>query len=191
MKETLNFIRKSLSSMSNSLLKTLGNKVAEILSEVDENFRFSQWYSVILDIVDSKLVKEPASKPKRTRPENICKIRFDNKGIELINVGRILRSEAVLEALPSDANAFESPTVFYNLLPPISLKIFNFNKFVSDENILLCNCENSPFKDAHHGHIVIGNIDMVSDSHLKKLFLKGPKYREPKSLDWEKARDAL
>ena len=140
------------------------------------------------------LAKEPAIKPKRARPENICKIRFENKGIELINVGRILRSETVLEALPSDAIAFESPTVVYNLLPPISSKIFNFNKFVSElkvqdflqyENILPCNCENSPFKDAHHGHIVTGNLDIVSDSHLKKLFLKGPKYREPKSLDWE------
>ena len=117
----------------------------------------------------------------------------------MINLGLILRSKSVLESLPSDGNTFESHTVVYNVLPPISSKIFNFKKFVSekvndflqDETILPCNCENSPFSDAHHGHIITGNLDIVADPNLKKLFLKGPKFREPKPFDWVMARASI
>ena len=109
--------------MKKSRLKTLGKKVSEFLVDVDENSSYAQWYSAISDIIDSKLFKEPVIKSKCSIPKNICKIRFENKGIELINLGRILRSKSVLESLPSDGNLFESPTVVYNLLPPISSSI--------------------------------------------------------------------
>ena len=39
--------------------------------------------------------------------------------------------------------------------------------------------------------LLLAIVDIVSEPFLKKLFLKGPKYREPKSLDWEKARISI
>ena len=83
---------------------------------------------------------------------------------------------------------------------PIGSKIFNFNKFVSsldlsafvkDNTILPCHCKDSPFKDNHHGHIISGDLRIVRDNKLRKIISKGPKFREPQKLDWDKARDSI
>ena len=200
-KEALNFIRKSLSSLNKKELKKLGEIISDKLNNVDNDFQFSQWYSMALDIIDSKLFKEkPVNSKSKAPPKNICKIRFENKGVEMINVGRILNSKIVTEAIPSAKNNFESPTVVYDLLPPISSKIFNFNKFVcelkvqeflSDDSILPCNCADSPFRDSHHGHVITGDLNIVPEINLRKLLLKGPKYREPKQVDWDIAKRSI
>ena len=99
--------------------------------------------------------------------------------------------------IPSTEIKFETPTVVYNLTNPIRSKIFNFNQFTSkfdinaflnDENILPCHCEESPFRDTHHNHIVSGNLKIIDNNKLRKLLSKGPKYREPKKLCWEESR---
>ena len=55
------------------------------------------------------------------------------------------------------------PMLTYKLQPPIRSKIFNYKKFVESldinsfiqkETIIPCNCENSPYKDSEHGHII-------------------------------------
>ena len=87
--------------------------------------------------------------------------------------------------------------VTYELGSPLSAKIFNFNNFVNnlavddflkDPNILPCKCENSSFTDKHHGHIVTGDLRIISNNHFRKIFSKGPKYRENRPIDLDKAR---
>ena len=63
--------------------------------------------------------------------------------------------------------------------------------FVKDNTILPCNCKDSPFRDDHHGHIISGDLRIVTDNKLRKVFSKGPKFREPRKLDWDKARDSI
>ena len=92
------------------------------------------------------------------------------------------------------AKSFTPPTVVYSLNSPISSKIFNFNKFVSsldverflqDSSSLPCSCENSPFSDRNHNHIISGDLRLVKNNQLRKLFTKGPKYRERKMINWD------
>ena len=45
--------------------------------------------------------------------------------------------------------------------------------------------------DQHHGHIVTGDLRIVTNGKLRKLLTKGPKYREPKSLDFSKAKEHI
>ena len=75
--------------------------------------------------------------------------------------------------------------VTYKLGLPLSTKIFNFNPFVNrldlDEfllnpNILPCKCINSPFADKYHKHVVTGDLRIIDNYHLRKLFTKGPKF---------------
>ena len=104
----------------------------------------------------------------------------------MINLSSILNSSSVTDAIPSSINKkFTAPTVLYSLTEPISTKIFNFNKFVSsldlpafvkDNTILPCNCKDSPFKDDHHGHIISGDLRIITDNKLRKIFSKGPKF---------------
>ena len=130
----------------------------------------------------------------------LCRIVFDNKGIERINLSRLLHDPEVKGSIPSIASKFETPTVIFNRSQTTGSKIFNFNKFVrnldidsvvNDNSILPCQCNDSPFSDRDHRHIMTGNLKIIQNNKLRKLFTKGPKYREPKVTDWNEARKCI
>ena len=197
----MNNLRILLSSMKKSELKILSDKLNDhVSSQRDDNFSFSQWYLAALDFIESKLFKPVPVKPKRKKPENVCKIYFHNKALDFINLSHILNDSELEGTIPMDARDFPIPTVVYNLPPPIRSKIFNFNKFIEDldlnqflmdNNTVPCVCENSEFKDERLGHILTGNLSIVKNNALRKLLTKGPKYREPRNINFQKARDNI
>ena len=118
-------------------------------------------------------------------PTNPCHIPFDNKTIEITNLARIFKFPKVVQAILSVAKTFHIPNLVYTLKEPEESKIFNFNKFstslhvksfLSDPSILPCSCANSEFKDPHHQHTITGDLRVVENKKLRKLFSKGPKY---------------
>ena len=140
------------------------------------------------------------AKEKRSPPANRCIVDFKNKGIELINLARIFHNPSIQNAFPKQAGTFEPPTVVYRLVDSIRTTIFNFSKFVReldvdaflrDNNILPCNCNSSIYADPYHKHIVSGDLRLISNNKLRKLFTKGPKYREPVSIDLQEAKVEL
>ena len=85
------------------------------------------------------------------------------------------------------------------LTPLISTKFFNFNKvvnildlalFLTNPDSLLCKCNNSPF-DRHHKHILTGDLRVIRNNVLRKLFIKGIKYREVRPINLEKAKRCI
>ena len=199
-KNVMNYIRTSLTCLKKSELRRLGDSVTDILSAKPLDFPFSQWYSVILDIVDCRLYKPKPEKKKRPPKSNLIRVHFCNKGVEAVNLSSILHQSEVLEAVPSVAKSFKIPTVVYTLDPPSGSKIFNFNKFVSSLDVdrflqdpasLPCGCSDSPFVDKHHGHIVSGDLRLIENNRLRKLFAKGPKYRERKLVNWKLTEEKL
>ena len=87
-------------------------------------------------------------KSKRKPPKNVCSIFFENKGVEFINITRILRDPDIVKSLPSSSVKFPIPMTTYTLTPPISTKIFNFNNFVKnlDLDLFLTNPDSLPCK---------------------------------------------
>ena len=90
--------------------------------------------------------------------------------------------------------------VTYKLTSPISTKFSNFNKFVNNldldlfltnQDSLPCKCNNSPFVDRYHKHIVTGDLRIIKNNALRKLFIKGPKYREVRPINLEKAKRCI
>ena len=74
---------------------------------------------------------------------------------------------------------------------PIRNLIFNYNSVVSDPDILntlpdTCNCSSSKFCYKPFGHIVTGNLDVISNVKLRCVISKGPKYRLPQDNNFEK-----
>ena len=137
---------------------------------------------------ESKLYKPWPPKLKKKPLENICNIFFDNQEVELVNIARILRDPEISSALPTSIE-FPIPTMTYKLGLPLSTKMFNFNNFVNtldlDEfllnpDILPCKCINSPFANKYHKHIVRGDLRIIDNYHLRKLFTEVPKFRETK-----------
>ena len=85
----------------------------------------------------------------------------------------------------------------YELAETIHSKLFIYKKFVqsidvdsflSDNTVLPCECHNSPFLNQDHNHVINGNLEIVTNSELRNLISKGPKYREPAQFSCEKAK---
>ena len=196
----MNYIRVSLSSLKKCKLKTLHNLISNEIADYKEKILYGLWYSAVIDFIESKLFLNISDIKKKQPPKNICKIYFDNKAIEMINLPKIIRDISLETTLPSIPNKFTLPMIVYKLSTPISSTIFNFKKFVKnldtnlfiqDNSILPCTCDNSPFKDPYHKHIVSGDLNIVTNNKLRKLLSKGLKYRESKPLNWVKARDSI
>ncbi len=54
------------------------------------------------------------------------------------------------------------------------------------ENVHACGCSMSSFCDPHHGHVVTGDLRIINNRKLRSLLCKGPKYREPQNVQWDK-----
>ena len=116
--------------------------------------------------------------------------------VELINVPHIFHYQSVKACLSTDIK-FGDFTVVYTLANPISSKV---NKFISNldvkatfrnNTILSCTYIGSGFLGKHHQHIVTGNLQIVVNNKLRKLFSKCSKYREKSLISWVKAKSSI
>ena len=168
-----------------------------------------QWYLYILDIIDTKMIKTTIVPPKRSAPENVCTIRFVNKGMEQIKISEIIRHSDTIKSLPESLQKEDDvPKVVMKLDSPIRNKIMNYEATVrsiqhmnedeisltlnSESNsIYPCTCSESEYCDPHHGHVVTGDLRFISNPKLRKLFSKGPNYRENKTINYHKCMNEI
>ena len=121
------------------------------------------------------------------------KISFLNKGIDFIDLQSIFNDNRVKDCIPRYFKNIENPIICYKYKKPIRNVIFNYNKTVSDLNIIsntptTCDCAQSKFCYTPSGHIITGNFDIITDKRIRNLFTKGPKYRLPSSIDFDKCK---
>ena len=195
----MNFSRIYISSLKRSHLRLLGDIVNDYLARQSGKFPFLPWYEACLDIICTKIYKTPPKNVKN-KPANILSIFFHNKSLDYINISKIINDPMVLAKLPLEFNKINNPTVVYRLTKGIRNKIFNYKPFISeldvdafvaDNSILPCSCGDSPYRDDHHGHVITGDLRIVQDNKLRKLLSKGPKYREPATLDFGKGKEEI
>ena len=199
-KDAPNFIRISISSMKKSYLKITHQLLSTKLYDSPSDFIFSIYYHQATDLIESKIYKLLTPKSIKKPPKNMCSIFFKNKGVEFINIARILRGPDIVKSLPSSFVKFPIPMVTFKVTPPISTKFFNFKKFVNNLDLdlfltnpdsLPCKCNNSPFVDIYHKHIVTGDLRIIKNNAARKLFIKRPKYREVRPINLEKAKHCI
>ena len=108
---------------------------------------------------------------------HFIKIPFINKGIEFIDLPSIFRDNNVISAIPSYFENTESPIICYKYNKHIRNTILNFNKLVSDLDIETSSpdswdCKDSEFCYQPAGHIVTGNLKIITDSRIRSVFQK-------------------
>ena len=193
----MNLIRVLLSSLKKSQCRTLADRINDYLLDKHDTFHFSQFFSAALDICQYKIgTPSFIQSNKKSPPSNCCHIKFNNKAMDFINIHKIMRDKDTVASLPHDLRN-DIPTVIYKLTDSIRSKLFNYKEFVQtidvdafiqDNTILPCDCAGSPFVDPDHNHILTGDLNIVSDSKLRGLIAKGPKYREPLPFSFDKAK---
>ena len=200
LRNTMNLIRVLLSSLKKAQCRILFDRISDFLSGKSETFRYAQYFVAALDIAKSKIGRPLISSTKtRPAPTNCCHIKFNNKAVDFINLQKIFRHKEVRNALPSHLIQ-DSPTVVYQLSDTIRSKLFNYKEFVqtldvdsfiANPGILPCDCDQSPFVNHDHGHIISGDLNIVSDQKLRSLIAKGPKYREPQPFSCHQAKSDI
>ena len=116
-KDAPNFIRISISSMKKSYLKITHQLLSTKLCDSPSDFIFSIYYHQAIDLIESKIYKPLTPKSKKKPPKNVCSIFFENKGVEFINIARIIRDPDIVKSLPSSSVKFSIPMVPHKLTP--------------------------------------------------------------------------
>ena len=198
-RNTMNLIRVLLASLNKSNYKKIGDTINDFLLNKHDNFLYSQFFLAALDIISAHTWKPPNIIKPKPPSKYRCNINFCNKGVDFINLPQILNNAELIKLLPPSFNK-APPMVVFDLVKPIRSKIFNHKKtiqqldveaFLADPSIFPCCCMDSPFMDAHHGHIITGDLRIVQNNKLRKLLIKGPKFRESEGICWNKARESI
>ena len=121
---------------------------------------------------------------------------FLNKGLEFIKLSSITNHPEIKSYLPEQLKIkCHNPFVTYNLGNIIRNK--TVKSIIIDENVSSdtntgdSQCSNSSFLDPYHIHIVTGDLLIVENSKLRKLLGKGPNYREPPTINFDKCLQAI
>ena len=97
-------IRVSIKSFKKSFLKHICNDVYDFRSSKADSFPNKQWYEMTLDLIESRICNPPASKTTKTKPKNLIKLHFVNKGMGMINISKVINDENVKKSLPTQFN---------------------------------------------------------------------------------------
>ena len=190
----VNKFRLSISTLRKSHLKSMALRV----NDIPNSHKFSQWYKIVIDLIETKLYTPPPPKKKKKVPNFRLNLLLSNKSFDLINLPKILRTKSCLDLKPDGITEDDTPMVVFTLSEPIRSNIFNYTKFVSSLDIneahrdiqsIPCHCNqfHPKFIDQHHKHILTGDLTLVENAKLHNLLKKGPKYREPAKINFDDA----
>lgn len=159
---------------------------------------FKQMNAIIRDLINFKIhhrhsYLESKSKSKSKIDNVMIKVKYINKGIELLKLETIFNHKSIVGSLPSFCK-FKKPTIIYNYLPPIRNKIFNYNEVIDNIDTLKdieCDCKSSKYCHDKLDHIVTGNMEFVQNDKLKSIMNYGTNYRVPTKVDWDKVMSEI
>ena len=137
---------------------------------------------------------QPGQDKSNLKSKVFLQVLFDNKGIDAIGLSSILRSPEVVSTLPSDFSD-KVPLVCYKYTPTVATKILNFRTESKKVNIngspLSCACQSSSHIHQPLGHVITGDLSIITNPKLREVFEKGPKFREPRIVSWPKNYDLI
>ena len=194
-----NCTRVLLNKLPGKLLKAIASEILHPSTFAQDEHK-EQLYMFILDIIDTKfLSRVQVNETQKRSPKNICVVKFANKGMDHIHLPTIVHSNDVTSLLPENLRNEENlPVITFCLDQPIRNKILNYKETVSSikftlennvhvvENLPECECHLSEFLDEHHEHVVTGDLRFITNDKLRKLLTKGPNFREPKTVNYNR-----
>ena len=110
--------------------------------------------------------------------------------MEDINVSKSFQMNDITDSLLFNLQDHENISItIYKLTGTIRNKFFNHKQIMEliklyegqslNDDIYPCNFENSKFCDPDRGRIITGDRPLIKNQKLRKLFTKGPNFREP------------
>ena len=107
--------------------------------------------------------------------------------MDKIGNSKLLRSMKVISTVPQNFPD-KVPLVCYCYTPTVSSKHLTFREesqaVGKASGSLSCDCHLSKFNYSLLGHVITGDLNIVSNPKLCDIFRKGPKCRLPQNIDW-------
>ena len=191
--------RKLIFQQPKCVIRSVYDKFATFVSSLTDICSVHK-YDLIIDLIKSQLHK-PSIKTKINKKKGnglYAKVFFHNKGIEMVNLPRILHLSEVIHTLPFRSTTINRkdyiPTVTYTYQKPIRTDVLNYISTLKNANIdefmnndiSSCDCHLSPFKDSYHQHVITGDLSIIDNHRLRNLLEKGLNYREYCPVNWAK-----
>ena len=158
--EGVHNIKTYLFSMSLPQLSSL-QEIALEFTNTDFSSAEYRVTSIILEISHYRLFKPVKSDVLAEKPKHVMKIKFLHKGIDAINLPRLLRSQSVMDKIPAYFKDKEPPIISYQYTNTVANKLFNFSSTLSNLDITNylsnpqhCQCNTSKFCYEPHGHVI-------------------------------------
>ena len=105
-------------------------------------------------------------------------VLYDNEGMDKIGISKILRSKEVISTVPQNFPD-KVPLVCYRYTPTVSSILLNFreeSQAVGKASASLsCDCHSSQFTYSLLGHVITGDLNIVSNPKIHDIFSKRPK----------------
>ena len=119
---------------------------------------------------------------------------YENKGMDKVGISKFLRSRKVIYTVPQNFPD-QVPLVCYRYTPTGSSKLLNFREESQASgkasSSLSCNCHVSKFNYSSLGHVITGDLNIVSNPQVHDVFQKGPRFRLPRKIDWSLSYDLI
>ena len=182
-----------------NLIKIRDSYLKEVFTDdiLKHDALYRHAHFVITDLLNYKIKPFNSSynkmNSKRKKDRVLYKISFVNKALDMINLPQIFRNKE-LKSFVNFCNIKE-PSVLYSSRASIGSKLFNYNEtvenFSSLDNVSCVCSEYCNFVNNDCGHVVTGDVTIFSNEDLRDLLLKGPKFREPARLDFDRAKKTI
>ena len=102
-------------SNKKSLLKHACNDVHDFLTSKADSFPNQKWYKMTLDLIESRIYNPPVPKTTKTKPKDLIKLHFVNKGMAMINISKKINDKNAKKNLLTQFNQTEQISVVYRL----------------------------------------------------------------------------
>ena len=110
------FIRVFIKSFKKSFLRHACNDAYGFLSSKGDSFPDQQWYEITLDLIESRIYNPPASKKAKSKQQNLVYVKtFVNKGMDIVNIRKIINDKNVMKNLPAKFTKTEQISTVYTL----------------------------------------------------------------------------
>ena len=111
----------------------------------------------------------------------------------------IFRNTSLESSLPDKVREQTPLKVYFTFTKTIGQSLFNYCKFLKTLRIDIvkdiletdCACSSSPFLSGPCGHVVSGDLNVISKSEIRDLMKMGAEYKEPVTQPWSCNRSSI
>ena len=147
--------------------------------------------AIILDIGFHRLFQPVCVKGQDEEKRSFLPLQFVNKGIDATDLANNFHHKNVTNKIPPYFKDKSTLIISNSYISHVASKTFKYNRLLQDlgiEDVNAkppdCSRKSFPFKYGPSGHAITGDLIITENKSLLKVLSKGPKYREPRSINW-------